>query len=152
MASGSGTGGGRAAARPIPWKWIAGFAGGIALISSVTAGIRASGEILEWTPIASETFVTDADKALENKIILLAGSLELLQKGQLKQEHSSVQRSLRQAEGQLFDVDERLKDNPQNPDARTRRLQLNRDIRNFENELKRLECETRRLDNPNAVC
>ena len=152
MASGSGTGGGRVTTRPIPWRMIIGGAASIGILTTIVGGIRASGEILEWTPIASESFVTAADKALEGKITLLAGSMELLQKGLLKQEHSSVQRSLAQAEGQLFDVDERLKDNPQNPDAKTRRLQLNRNIRNLETELRRLECETRRIDNPNAVC
>lgn len=135
----------------------------LAVPAGVVGAVVAIGTVIGWTPIATKPYVVSSIEAASNMITPevqankkgyqeLAGSLEILTKQQFSYEYRAVNTDIQQTETQLFEVKERLKDDPMNPDARVRMRQLETHRAELLEEKQRAKCDLLKLDRPGATC
>ncbi len=139
------------------WKPVA---GGLAAIVLVSVALTKGSDMIASSFLATDSEVSKAvgvvtkriDETVDPQIIELAGAVEILTKGQAVSELSYLNAAIQQADTQLFDVRERRKNDPQNPDAKVRELQLIRLIDNLTQDQRIAKCNLSRLGSPTAGC
>lgn len=139
------------------WKPVAVILGAVVL--AATAWTKGS-DIVGSSFIATDAEVSTAvgkvtkriDDTVDPQLIELAGAVEILAKGQASSELSSLNSAIQQADTQLFDVRERRKADPLNPDAKARELQLIRMIDGLTQDQRRAKCFVDLLNGKNLRC
>lgn len=139
------------------WKPVAIFLAAVVIVGTAwTRGV----DLVSSTFLATDTEVGIAvgvitkriDETIDPQIIELSGAVEILTRGQAKSELTGLNAALQQADTQLFDVRERRKVDPGNPDAKVRELQLIRLINDLTQDQRAAKCSIAMLDNSNAIC
>jgi len=133
------------------WKPVASVLTAFVLVG-VAYGV--GGPIVSF--IATDVEVAVAVKVHEDfinpKVMELAGSIEILAKGQARAELSNLNAAIQRADTQLFDVRERRKIAPQNLDARARELQLIRLLNGLTQDQVTAKCILASMDDANRRC
>lgn len=139
------------------WKPVALILAGIALMGAAWtngSGLIAKSFLSTDAEVAVAVGVVTKriDETVDPRIIELAGSVDILTKGQASAELNNLNAALQQADALLFDVRERVKSDPLNKDAKARELQLIRHIGGLTEDQRLAKCTVARLNKLASRC
>ncbi len=137
------------------WKPLATVLGGIALVgaawgygSSLVASsfLATDGEVEIAVQLVDDARLAH-EAEVKPKFIEIAGALEIVTKQQAQAQLMFARNSVARDEALLFDVQERRKIDPGNPDTLARERTLIRNVSDGRDDMRRAKCRVLKLDN-----
>jgi len=126
------------------WKPIATILGAIVLIG-VAWGFGQPLVSFIATDAEVNIRVEKHEAFIDPKVLELAGALEIVTEQLVESRYTAARNSLARDEALLFDVVERRKGDPLNPDAKARERTLIRAVADGQDEARRMKCRLLKL-------
>ena len=139
---------------PSVWKPVLAIAGGITALGAAWAYgvpliastfLATDGEVVVAVDVVDKARLAH-EAEVKPKFIEIAGALEIVTKQQAQAQLQFARNSVARDEALLFDVQERRKVDPSNPDTLARERTLMRNVNNGRDDMRRAKCQVLKLN------